>query len=327
MALGEALERVAQLARALVARVAIDRHRAQHDRLERRRIARAHLRRTPELAVDDAAHGLEVAVALERAVLRRHLVEHDAEREHVGAAIDRLGPALLGRHVRVLALHHAALGLGRALAGPRDAEVEHLDRAVVADHHVGRRHVAVHDPQGLTVAALALVGVVQPRRRADRHRQPELERDLDLLLRAVLEQRPRGVTVDVLHRVEELAVGLTDVVDLRDVGVVEPGGEASLVEEHPHELRVAAALAGDDLQYRVALERADADRARQVDLGHAAGREVAHDLVATEARPRGDGRGAHRGEDPAAPGPGQHRCGRARARRCTIDRCAPCSRW
>ena len=43
------------------------------------------------------------AIGAGAAMLRRDLVEDDAEREHVAAAIDIAATALLGRHVRELA--------------------------------------------------------------------------------------------------------------------------------------------------------------------------------------------------------------------------------
>ncbi len=54
---------------------------------------------------------------------------------------------------------------------------------------------------------------------------------------AVFEEHAQVGPVDVLHGEEVLAVGLTEVEDLDDVGVVELGGELGLAEEHLDELR------------------------------------------------------------------------------------------
>ena len=88
-----------------------------------------------------------------------HLVEHGAEAEDVAARIDRAAGRLLRRHVgggprdrprqtqrrirlaRERALVRAILATD-ALGQP---EVEHLDGAVAADHHVGRLEVAMND--------------------------------------------------------------------------------------------------------------------------------------------------------------------------------------
>ena len=81
----EELWLVSQLARALVALDRIERERLHHDRLERLRIALDQARRSDDIAGDDAMHRVEVAVGAEAAMLRRDLVEDDAEREHVAA--------------------------------------------------------------------------------------------------------------------------------------------------------------------------------------------------------------------------------------------------
>ena len=75
----------------------------------------------------------------------RHLVEDDAERVHVRAAVDRRALRLLGREVRGGA--HDRAGAGEAVvraAGAGDAEVGDLHLARGGDEHVARLHVAVH---------------------------------------------------------------------------------------------------------------------------------------------------------------------------------------
>ena len=50
-----------------------------------------------------------------------------------------------------------------------------------------------------------------------------------------MQQRAHGLAVHVLHREEVRVAELSDVVDLRDVGMLELRREPRLVEEHPHE--------------------------------------------------------------------------------------------
>ena len=140
---------------------------------------------------------------------------------------------------------------------------------------------------GCAVLAAALVRVVQAGRRAADDHDRELERDRPAAAERGLEDRPRVLAVDVLHRHEVGAVGLIDLVDLGDVLVVERRGELGLVEEHRDEALIAGALAQDRLQHDVALERAEPGLARQIDLRHAAGREVTDHLV--PADPQGTG--------------------------------------
>ena len=59
---------------------------------------------------EDRRHRVGGGFALERALAAEHLVEHGAEREHVGAMIDRQAAHLLRRHVAERAEHRAGAG-------------------------------------------------------------------------------------------------------------------------------------------------------------------------------------------------------------------------
>jgi hypothetical protein len=123
-------------------------------------------------------HVLEVARAPIQPLGRQHFPEHDAEREQIATAIDRRAAALLGRQVADLSLHRSGSRLARAVLGLRDTEVDDLHRALVADHQVRRRHVAVHDAERTPVHAVALVRVMQAGGRVRDHREDVAERDL-----------------------------------------------------------------------------------------------------------------------------------------------------
>jgi hypothetical protein len=58
-------------------------------------------------------------LATERMLAGDELVEHDAEREHIGPGRQRLAARLLGRHVRPLAFDHA----GAVAFAAGDAEI------------------------------------------------------------------------------------------------------------------------------------------------------------------------------------------------------------
>jgi hypothetical protein len=82
-------------------------------------------------------------------------VQHAAQRVEVAARVGQAVLHLLGRHVRRRA---------EDLAHPREpdraredgeAEVEHDDAAVRAEHEVGRGEVAVHDLQAVRCAPIA----------------------------------------------------------------------------------------------------------------------------------------------------------------------------
>jgi hypothetical protein len=234
--------------------------------------------------VRDRAPRDEVVRALEQPAHGDELVQHDAEAEHVAPPIDVVAEALLGRHVRDLALHEPGLvGAPREL---RDPEVDDLHVAVVRDDDVRGRDVAVHDAGEAAIRPAVLVRVVERRRGRERDRYAVLERHQPLALGEVREHTAQILAVHVLHREEVLAVLLADVVDVDDVVVVQRRGEARLVEEHLHEHRIARALVADLLDHDVALEAFDPLDAREDHLRHSAGGEVAHELVLAQAQPR-----------------------------------------
>src|SRR5262249_36308433 len=74
-----------------------------------------------------------------------HLVEDDAERIHVGAAVERETLGLLGREVGRGAEYRARLGDRVAALGACDPEVGDLDASLGRDQYVAGFHVAMHD--------------------------------------------------------------------------------------------------------------------------------------------------------------------------------------
>jgi hypothetical protein len=257
-------------------------HRLLDDRLERRRVVGIELGRPGDVARHHRPDDRGVVVADERAPLRGQLVQQHAERVDVDAAIERLGAALLGRHVRELALGDAGRGRVLALRRLGDPEVDQLDRAGVGDDDVRRTDVAVDQAERLAVVADQLVGEVAAGGGADDDRQRVGQRQLAALLGQLAEQRAAVVAVQVLHRVVVEAALLAEVVDVGDVRVIERRGVARLVQEHPHELGVLGEARQDPLHDDVLGEAGQAGHARQVDLGHPADREASHDLVPSD---------------------------------------------
>src|SRR5262249_49854793 len=81
-----------------------------------------------------------------------------------------------------------------------------------------------------------------------------------------------------------------DVIDLRDVGMVERGGDPGLVEEHLNELWLARQLGQQALDHDPFFEAFEPAYAGEVDLGHAARRQVFQQLVLAEPRKRAQAR-------------------------------------
>ncbi len=207
---------------------------------------------------DHGGERLGDPLALEQPPPGQHLVEHDAERPDVGAAVDLLALGLLGAHVRRRAEDHAGdrsgrgqrrrhrrAGTGAGRVGRQrlgQSEVEHLDLAVRGELHVGRLEVAV-DHAGLV-------------RRLERGR--DLQGEVQRLLagkRAARQPLLQVLAVDELHRQERRAVRLVDAVDPGDVRVVQRREQLGLALEARQPLGVAGERLGQDLDRDVAVER------------------------------------------------------------------------
>jgi len=94
---------------------------------------------------------------------------------------------------------------------------------------------------------------------------------------------------------------LVDVVDVDDVGVVEQGADPRLVEEHVDDPDVGREVRLEPLDHDLLVEPGHRGLAREIDLGHAAGREPAHQAVALSERDRLFERGSpsHGGNAPS----------------------------
>ena len=160
-----------------------------------------------------------------------HLVEHDAEREDVGAVVERLSRDLLGRHVARRAQQHARGRLHVRVAQPRDAEVHDLHAAVGEHHDVAGLHVAVDDA--------ALVG----RRERLGHARGDLHR-LRGRERAAADEVAQLPAVEYLHRHEGDVALAPDVVDGDDRRVPDAAGRPRLLQEARLEVRALLVGAG-----------------------------------------------------------------------------------
>ena len=83
------------------------------------------------------------------------------------------------------------------------------------------------------------------------------------------EEQVQRLAVDVLHRQQQLALGHLHVEGGDDVGVGEARGDARLVEEHRHELRVVREPGLQPLHRDELGEARRAELAAQVHRGHA----------------------------------------------------------
>ena len=251
------------------------------------------------------AHGEREAVeglAGERPLAEQRLVGDHAEAELIGEGAAGLAAELLRGHVRGRAHDRAGpgqaqrrrvdLGLGvladRVELGPGgvadQAEVEHAEAPVGADHRVVGLEVAVDEA--------SRVGGLEPGSGLAEHRQdlPPVPAGLGrfglvlLGLGGPLPVRRRqpvaqALAGDELHRHEQVLVVAAELVDLDDVGVREPGEGLGLALE-PELGGHVGDLAQQQLDGDLAVE---ALVVAGVDDAHAAAAELADDRVTTDA--------------------------------------------
>ena len=262
-----ALQGLGDLARLLGALAGVLLEAAQHDVLELLAdLGPERARRLRDL-VDDAVED-RLDLAREGRLADEALVEDDAERVDVGAAVEGPRGDLLGREVGHGPHERAGLGQARLGRGVGEAEVHHADAharaALLARHHdVGGLDVAVDDSP--RVAVVEGLGDLD----ADVH-------DLAEAQRLVADQAQQGRPADERHDEEERALVPAEVVDRHDRRVVHLGDELGLALEALLELGRQVAR-GDELDGDLAVEQRIA---RAVDDAHAAAPELPEDLVA-----------------------------------------------
>ena len=205
--------------------------------------------------------------ALEGILQRQQLIQADAEGEEVAAGVEGLGGGLLRRHVGEFALDGAGLGLLIAQVALGDAEVDELHDPVVGDEDVMRVDVAMDDMQGVAVVPMQRVGVGEGLTGLHHHVDDVAHRNMLSALAAAVDHGAPGGAVDVLHRQEDMAMVVADVVDLDDVWRRQHRLEPGFVHEHAAVLVVAPHMpqhALDDEQLTPARPP------RQEDFAHAA---------------------------------------------------------
>ena len=280
----QALEVRADLAGVLIAKLPILFQALADDALQFLRqpgIQSSHRRgRAIQDAVEDQPH----AVAVKRWRARGHFVQHDAEREQVGAGVKVLRSHLLGRHVRdrskraprtrqAVDRRHGRRGVitAASCSDLGQPEIENLRVSARGDEEICRLDVAVDDAG--RVRCFERVGDL------DRQRQQpiDLERaPCDLML----QRRP----VEKLHDEKRAAVLLADIVDRADVGVVQRRCGSRLAAESCQRVGIPRQV------WRQELQRDKPMQPRVlgfVDDAHAAATQLLDDAIVGERLPDG----------------------------------------
>ena len=179
------------------------------DALELDRDSRAQARDRVGLLVEYRVENRLLVKAFERQTTGRHLIEHHAEGPDIGAMVGLVAQRLLGRHVGRGADGCALAGQLRRRRGQlRQAEIHHDGAALGGDHDVGRFDVAMD--------GAVVVGFLEPLG----HLNPEIDQPVDVE-RPLADHRRELAAFEIGHRDERLPIGLIDLVDRANVGVVQ----------------------------------------------------------------------------------------------------------
>jgi hypothetical protein len=278
----------------LIARLAILGQAALDDALQLRRRGRRELSERGRILVKDLVQRVDERLGLERPRVRNGLVQDAAEREDVGARVERLAGDLLGGHVPRRAEKLAVRGEGAEGGGvgadriPRgvgqlgQAEVDDLRVAVLGDQDVVGLEIAVNDP-GAVRFAESVRDLGQ-----DFDRAAERETVLQRLAQRLALDQLHGDVVHFGPALRALAdrlyvhdrLGVSDLVNADDVRVAESRGRARFVGEAADALPVAGQIGREDFEGNVAAQRAVVGA---VDVAHRAGADEGDDLVAGDA--------------------------------------------
>ena len=248
----------------------------QHVAHGRGQVQRPEVNGRRRLADDLHEDGGDV-VAHERLLARQAFVEHAAQGEQVGAAVDRCAPRLFGSHV-VGGTHDGPgsrdVARGRGLGDP---EVHHLHVPRRFDHQVRGLHVAMNDA--------VRVGEVE----SGRDLREQAERLFEAEASPFAQQGLQGLASHELHHHEARGALGADVVNGDDAGVAQLGRDLRLLQEallHLLELgSLGEGVEADPLDRHPAVQQRVS---RLVDLAEGPRPQLAHDRV-TVAQELGHG--------------------------------------
>jgi hypothetical protein len=217
------------------------------------------------IALDNAGDDARVRIAVENALPAEHFEQHAAESPDIGAPVDLAAARLLRAHVRRRA-DRPPLNLSQLLTVPRpcircqglrDAEVEHLDRAVGANLDIRWLQIAVND--ALLVRGIEgpcdLLGDIE---RIGERNPPATRRSGNELLdcRAVNEFHDQRLRIAIV----------LEAVQRRDIRMIQRGQQARLALESLNRLGVGSAGLRQNLERDLTFEFRIA---RAIDLAHA----------------------------------------------------------
>ena len=246
------------------------------------------------LLVPRGVQHFDDGAAAERRASREHLEEDRAGGEEIAARVDRVADRLLGRHVARRAHHHARCASARSAglsdpsssgrASPKSSSFTPCGVRKTLDGFRSRWTI----PRACSAESAASMPSAIGTASAGAQRSPS---------------QPLGerLAFEELHRDEQPAAVLADLVDLADVRMIDARRGARLAPQ-PLPRRLVAGERRHRLEGDGALEPLVA---RRVDDAHAAFAQLAHDRVAADAsrqdRSSGSARNVRSGCGDAAP--------------------------
>ena len=233
----------------------------EHDEVEVARHAAGLLRRRHDARLAHPLEQIVLRIITGRPRRRREelpageqLPEDDGGGVEIGAPVEGFAPGLLGRHVADLAVDHAGGGLLELQGRGGQPEVGQLHLAGIGQEHVGRRDIAVDQPQPLEGVRVAQAA---HQLLDDLHRHGQGKGHAPL--RAAVPHRAQVLALDEVHAEVDLTLDLTGVEDPDQIAVRQAHDDLGLVLE--------------------ALEIALLDQVRQRGLDHA---QLLHPAVAVQ---------------------------------------------
>ena len=205
-----------------------------------------------------------------------HLVEYEAQREHVGTRVERLAAQLLRRHVSERP--HSAGRVGERIVsgvGNRlerghlfgQSEIENLYLTAFGEKHIGGFEVPVNQAAGM--CRIQRVG--KRNRVVEKHGQVQW---------AARETSVHRLALQQFHDEELTVTVLPDVVDGTDVRVSEGGNRSRFTIESGGGQTINLRPHREHLDCHVAVQSCVSP---SIDLPHAAGADERDDFVGTEA--------------------------------------------
>lgn len=152
----------------------------------------------------------------------------------------------------------------------------------------------MHEAERLAIRIRQLVCSVRAGAGLSDQAHRDAERNGLLVVDHRTEEIAKAHTQHVLHRDERGALGFTQLVDLHDVGMIEPRHEARLLQEHLAEGSFGREVRQRALDHHQPLEAVRATLQREEDLRHATDVEPVHELEAPEVHARRVVGGSHR---------------------------------